>query len=486
MKDFTFLSYPLWVSLKFLTKTIQSLLLTLQELEALELEWDSYFQRQNIVYKSQKTVSRYFNVRSNELKEKVLQQLKELSRYRKFFLFVSKSKHEEFPSNPRLDIFMQENWELELEEFGQLLVRICLNKEQDKDKGLDICLTKPKNLITTSNIYLSSSLNIFESRLQQRLDAFEEKFKSVSRNEISSNKDEKKVSGKFRKFSPLSNKQVSAERTGLIPRSIGRTVNRFLKELGPNGEKILVKEFRISRYQLWVSIKCFFIISVVPMVVSVSLTKTVFQPFVTYYWNETKTEIFLSSFQEEKAFKQLKKYEAELFFDSLLTEIDTPLLTSNSKTISLASEESFAIKSREKIEEIAQEQNQESINAIVNFFGDSVTVFSFLFLVRFLQAEIVISRTFLTEILYSLSDTTKSFLIILGTDLLVGFHSAKAWEIFIELILERFGLPNNEDFILLCVATVPVLLDTAFKYWIFRYLNKLSPSTVVTYHNMIE
>jgi len=72
------------------------------------------------------------------------------------------------------------------------------------------------------------------------------------------------------------------------------------------------------------------------------------------------------------------------------------------------------------------------------------------------------------------------------TDLLVGFHSPKGWEILIQFLLNHFALPQNEDFVFLCVATFPVLLDTAFKYWIFRYLNRLSPSTVVTYHNMIE
>jgi hypothetical protein len=90
------------------------------------------------------------------------------------------------------------------------------------------------------------------------------------------------------------------------------------------------------------------------------------------------------------------------------------------------------------------------------------------------------------ESLYSLSDTTKSFLLIFFTDLLVGFHSPRGWDLVLEFFLQRFGLPENKDFILLFVATVPVLLDTVIKYWIFRYLNKISPSTVATYHNMIE
>jgi lipoprotein signal peptidase len=52
--------------------------------------------------------------------------------------------------------------------------------------------------------------------------------------------------------------------------------------------------------------------------------------------------------------------------------------------------------------------------------------------------------------------------------------------------MDRFGIAENEDFIFLFVATVPVLLDTLIKYWIFRYLNKVSPSTVATYHSLIE
>jgi hypothetical protein len=71
-------------------------------------------------------------------------------------------------------------------------------------------------------------------------------------------------------------------------------------------------------------------------------------------------------------------------------------------------------------------------------------------------------------------------------DLLVGFHSPRGWEICLETLLRHFGLPENEDFVLLFVAIFPVFLDTVFKYWIFRYLNKISPSTVVTYHSMLE
>jgi hypothetical protein len=143
-------------------------------------------------------------------------------------------------------------------------------------------------------------------------------------------------------------------------------------------------------------------------------------------------------------------------------------------------------KIQKKTLELAFQYNQQSINALNNLFGDFITLMTIFLLFLILKPQIIILKSFLLESLYSLSDTTKSFLLILGTDLLVGFHSPRGWEVLIDFVLNRFGFPHNENFIFLFVATFPVLLDTVFKYWIFRYLNKISPSTVATYHAMIE
>jgi hypothetical protein len=141
---------------------------------------------------------------------------------------------------------------------------------------------------------------------------------------------------------------------------------------------------------------------------------------------------------------------------------------------------------QEKTMEVAFRYNTQSIQALTNVFGDFFSFVILNVLLVWMKPQIIILKSFLTESIYSLNDTTKSFLLILGTDLLVGFHSPHGWEIFLEFVLRHFGLPENQEFVLLFVATFPVVLDTVFKYWIFRYLNQISPSTVATYHNMIE
>lgn len=139
-----------------------------------------------------------------------------------------------------------------------------------------------------------------------------------------------------------------------------------------------------------------------------------------------------------------------------------------------------------KIFSLAESSHFHALQSVTNVFADLSSILVLIFLLITLKPEITILKSFLVEVIYNLSDTTKSFLLILMTDLLVGFHSPRGWETMFSLILHHFGLPENQDFVFLFVATLPVILDTVFKYWIFRHLNKISPSTVATYHNMIE
>lgn len=448
----------------------------------------------------------------------------------------------------------------------------------------------------------------------------------------------------------------AVERTGLVPRSIIRTFNRFLQQLEPDAKAQAVQEFRISRYQVLVSVKSLIILFIVPIIVNISSKAFFFEPLVRYIWNSKQHDIFLNSYQENRAFLEMEDFSERMFFESLIQneEESTPLLNDyspskffkkfknwiseyiqyvikkstnesntsfsffswlkqQSKPMSTSSNKNFAelssfagtsqdifpcvplrsVEDSGKMEGATNEKraveqknmqnspcftsmaslngedvqssslndpfrnptssslrfastspmskedlgllemqpkgsfhnglpsnkiykddskkkeypleegtidldfqrevlqivnfyNNESIQSICNILGESLTLLTIAFLLSSMKTQMIILKSFLTESFYSLNDTIKSFLIILITDLLVGFHSPRGWEISLETILKHFGLPENQDFIFLFVATFPVFLDTIFKYWVFRYLNKISPSTVATYHNMIE
>lgn len=266
----------------------------------------------------------------------------------------------------------------------------------------------------------------------------------------------------------------AVEQTGLIPRSIIRTFERFRKQLLPGAEMLVIQEFRISRYQVIVSVRCLLTLFLVPLLVNIISKSFFITPIVEYFWNQNQNEIFLNSYQQNRALIELKSFEEKIYFESLVEKR------------ALETHYQIGRQIQEKTYQIAKQYNSESIEAMSNFFADFLSFLSLSLVFIFMKPQIIILKSFLAESLYSLSDTTKSFLLILGTDLLVGFHSPRGWEVFLEWLLRHFGLPESEEFMSLFVATFPVFLDTVFKYWIFRSLNKISPSTVATYHNMIE
>jgi hypothetical protein len=139
-----------------------------------------------------------------------------------------------------------------------------------------------------------------------------------------------------------------------------------------------------------------------------------------------------------------------------------------------------------KIVEFAKHYNEESIEAVTNFFADILSFATLWFLLVRLEIQINITKSFLLEVFFGLDDSKKSLLLLFLTDLLVGYHSPNIWELFFQTLFDHYGLPESQTTIFLLVATLPVLLDVLFKYLIFRHLNRASPATVATYHAMIE
>ena len=113
---------------------------------------------------------------------------------------------------------------------------------------------------------------------------------------------------------------------------------------------------------------------------------------------------------------------------------------------------------QEKTIEIAEKYNNQSIEAITNFFADVISFSVLYYLVVILEIQINITRSFLLEVFFGLDDSKKSLLILLITDLLVGFHSGEAWKLLFLSLFNHYGLSESQTTINLLVATLPVLI----------------------------
>jgi hypothetical protein len=267
---------------------------------------------------------------------------------------------------------------------------------------------------------------------------------------------------------------IYSEEVNLLPRSLLGTLNRITKELDPEAEKEVVKNFRNSKVKTVISLRFILLLILVPLLTNQLSKNFIVGPVVDYFRAKENAPVFLNINLEEEAFQELERFEQHLKFEKLIGRAPSLSLEETEKKIA------------EKAVELAEEYRTESSGSIKNIFADMISCITFAAIILTNKKEIEILKSFMDDVIYGLSDSAKAFVIILFTDVFVGFHSPHGWEVILEGVSRHLGLPENRQFIFLFIATFPVILDTVFKYWIFRYLNRSSPSAVATYKNMNE
>ncbi|MGA7932948.1 MAG: proton extrusion protein PcxA [Kovacikia sp.] len=264
------------------------------------------------------------------------------------------------------------------------------------------------------------------------------------------------------------------DKTGVLPRSIAGTLNRIKRDLDPKSEQQVVQTFRTNRTKTYISIRFLLLLIIVPLLTQQLSKVFVVGPIVDHFRPPERSDVFINFELEEEALQELRTFEERLKFQGLVS--NTPRL----------SEGEINDRMKDKALELKQEYSELSGNAVKNVFSDLLSLIAFAIVIATNRPGIAVLKSFIDETVYGLSDSAKAFIIILFTDMFVGFHSPHGWEVLLDGIAKHLGLPSNHDFIFLFIATFPVILDTIFKYWIFRYLNRISPSAVATYKNMNE
>nr|YP_010538341.1 envelope membrane protein [Stephanotis volubilis]UYC32354.1 envelope membrane protein [Stephanotis volubilis] len=208
-----------------------------------------------------------------------------------------------------------------------------------------------------------------------------------------------------------------------------------------------------------------------PWWLSISFKKSL-ESWVTNWWNTGQSEIFLNDIQERGILEKFIELEELLVLDEMIEEYSETRL--HKLTLGIQKETIQLIKIH----------NEDRIHTIFHF---SINIICFVILSGYYilgNEELGILNSWAQEFLYNLSDTVKAFCILLLTDFCTGFHSPHGWELLIGSVYKDFGFVQNDQIISGLVSICPVILDTVFKYWIFRYLNRVSPSLVIIYHSL--
>ena len=139
----------------------------------------------------------------------------------------------------------------------------------------------------------------------------------------------------------------------------GVVIKGFFKQLFFDVENLVIQEYRFYRYLFLTTVKCLFILIFVPLGINFLSKNYLIRPVTEYYWNTHNHEIFLNSYQQKRAFTQLKNFEEKIYFESLLF--------SNNQILFEVPENKYK-KNLVPIQQIANDKNQiESFLQIKNF-----------------------------------------------------------------------------------------------------------------------
>ena len=249
-------------------------------------------------------------------------------------------------------------------------------------------------------------------------------------------------------------------------------VDGVRRQLAPDAEPFVVEGFRRRRDSTLVSLRILLLLILVPLIVQQITRSVLISPLLDRYAPEIPFISYTKPHLQERAVNRLRLYQQELEFDALLEGREAPSRDEIRSALAV------------RAAELKTEADQESLEATKNVLADLAALMGFALVCFVGQRDLQVLRGFMDEVVYGLSDSAKAFTIILFTDIFVGFHSPEGWTVLIDGIANHLGLPAEENFIMLFIATFPVVLATIFKYWIFRYLNRVSPSAVATLRNM--
>jgi hypothetical protein len=262
------------------------------------------------------------------------------------------------------------------------------------------------------------------------------------------------------------------KKKSILPRSLTRTINRIQEELHPHAEEKAVHKVRTSREKTVISLRLLSLLIIVPLLTQQISKHFLVMPIVEQVRADQETPVFLNSEMKEEALAELQSFEEELKLETIIHKAP-PIAP-----------EILEQKVQLKANELAKEFRSKSNSAISNIFADILGFGGFALVLILRRKDIPVLKSFIDDFIYGLSDSAKAFIIILVTDMFVGFHSPHGWEVILEGMANHLGVVANASAISLFIATVPVVADTVLKYWLFRYLSQMSPSTKATIKEM--
>lgn len=234
----------------------------------------------------------------------------------------------------------------------------------------------------------------------------------------------------------------------------------FRDSINEDYEDMLFED-RVFMYASTNSAKFLALLIVVPWVIDFLVHDYVMMPFLERYVQKVPLAAELLDVRRSQKLQMVKDLNIEKARYRLEVEIG--------KSPPLSDEEVWH-ELREKAIELRDDWRLENRNAFANIWSDTVYGIVLFLLMCFNQSKVAMLKFTGYKVLNNISDSGKAFLIILVSDILLGYHSESGWHTFVEVILEHYGLEADEAAVTFFVCLVPVAFDVYIKYWVCLFV----------------
>ncbi|KAL7263350.1 hypothetical protein ACSBR1_001509 [Camellia fascicularis] len=270
-----------------------------------------------------------------------------------------------------------------------------------------------------------------------------------------------------------SREDVMADPSEMIPqRGLVKSVRDLV--LGKEEDDMLYED-RVFRYASLNSAKFLAVLVTVPWALDFLVHDYVLMPFLDRYVKTVPLAAEMLDVRRHQKLEMVKELKLEKARFRLEVEIG--------KSPPLSDEELW-LELRHKALELQDEWRLENRKAFANIWSDTVFGISLFILLYFNQNKVALLKFTGYKIINNISDTGKAFLIILITDIFLGYHSESGWQTLLEIIIEHYGLEVDQSAVTIFICLIPVIIDACVKLWLFKFLPRLSPKVANIFQEM--
>ncbi|MFS7918595.1 putative chloroplast envelope membrane protein, CemA [Helianthus anomalus] len=274
-------------------------------------------------------------------------------------------------------------------------------------------------------------------------------------------------------FQEPSDESVEGDLSDLIP---GKGFTESVRDLvfGREDDEILYED-RVFRYASFNSAKFLAALVIIPWALDFFVHDYVLMPFLDRYVKTVPLAAEILDVRKHQKLEMVKELKTEKERYKFEVEIG--------KSPPISDEELY-LELRHKALELRDEWRLLNRSAFANIWSDMVFGISLFVLLYLNQNQVALLKFTGYKIINNVSDTGKAFLIILITDIFLGYHSESGWQTLLEIIVDHYGFDVDHSAIIIFVCLIPVVIDACVKLWMFKFLPRLSPKVSNIFQEM--